>query len=388
MKNQIVPQTLMENAVDVKQLSTNYIDIISDCGGIEDFQPKNVLQNRFPLATWLLNTSFARYLRQRSTDAENFSRSTVPGVIREMEIPGTVWTLQPENSADECCWTMPDFAKCDSDVPLYGLCLKDCDNIYEDLFYRRLGITNRQSLDGIARTGESMKEVNRRIQRLWMAFYTANTIVLGTTDASDNITKPFHGLIEVLENEAVMSIYGSNILGAFDSLGCRLDVLGGNGYIFATNPIIYNAIKAVVKPDRNGVYPDGWSVNGDELYFHGIGFIRDAMVPVDLDKATGEVWMLAGDSVGAFLATTLMPETSFIIEDDFTEETKANGCGTLCTYMYNFGAVANNNAQRLALITDIPFNSACADSIGDLGGIIQPTTLIPDFTASESSDSE
>lgn len=377
--NAYIPMSnkMVEQAVDVAQLSTNYIDIISDCGGIDGFDPKNVLQDRFPLATWLLNTPFARYLRQRSTDAENFTRSATADVIRDMSIPGTVWTLAPENSSDDCCWTMPDFAKCASQVPLYGLCLKDCDNIFEDLFYRRLNITSRQTLDGVARQGESVKEVNRRIQRLWMAFYTAHTLVLGSSDTSDNITKPFHGLIEVLSNEAVMAIYGSNILGAFASLGCRLDVLGGRGYTFACNPIIYNAIKAVVTPDRNGRYPEGWERNGNTVTFHGIGFIQDSMVPVDLANSTGEVWMLAGDSVGGFLATNLMPEADFIIEDDFTEQTKANGCGKLCTYLYNYGAVANNNAQRLAIITDIPFNANCADSIGDLGGIIQPNTLIP-----------
>ena len=377
MLNNFIPTRLENSAVDVAQLSTNYVDIISDCGGLEGFEPKNVLQNRFPLAVWLLNTSFARYLRQRSTDPEVFTRSADADVIRDMSIPGTVWTLEPTNSATECCWTMPDFAKCDSTVPLYGVCLKDCDNIYEDLFYRRLRIRDRQALDGIARTGDSLKEVNRRLMRLWMAFYTAHTLVLGTHDTSDNINKPMHGLVEVLENDAVLKLYGSNILGAFASLGCRLDVLGGSGYTFACNPIIYNAIKAVVTPDQYNRLPEGWSRNGDTITFHGIGFIQDAMVPVDLLNSTGEVWMLAGDSVGGFLATNLMPEADFIIEDDFTELPKADGCARVCTYMYNFGAVANNNAQRLAVITDVPFNSNCADSIGDLGGIIAPTTLIP-----------
>ena len=377
MLNNFIPTRLENSAVDVAQLSTNYVDIISDCGGLEGFEPKNVLQNRFPLAVWLLNTSFARYLRQRSTDPEVFTRSADADVIRDMSIPGTVWTLEPTNSATECCWTMPDFAKCDSTVPLYGVCLKDCDNIYEDLFYRRLRIRDRQALDGIARTGDSLKEVNRRLMRLWMAFYTAHTLVLGTHDTSDNVTKPLHGLVEVLENDAVLKLYGSNILGAFASLGCRLDVLGGSGHVFACNPIIYNAIKAVVTPDQYNRLPERWSRNGDTITFHGIGFIQDAMVPVDLLNSTGEVWMLAGDSVGGFLATNLMPEADFIIEDDFTELPKADGCARVCTYMYNFGAVANNNAQRLAVITDVPFNSNCADSIGDLGGIIAPTTLIP-----------
>ena len=377
MPKNYIPEKLENSAVDVAKLSTNYIDIISDCGGIDGYEPKNVLQERFPLATWLLNTTFARYLRYRSTDSENFTRNADPNVIRDMSIPGTVWTLEPDNSANECCWTMPDFAKCASDIPLYGVCLKDCDSIYEDLFYRRLRIRDRQALDGIARSGESVKEVNRRIMRLWMAFYTARTMVLGTSDTSDPIVKPFHGLVEVLENEAVMKIYGSNILGAFASLGCRLDVLGGNGHAFFCNPIVYNAIKAVVTPDQFNRYPDGWTRNGDDVRFHSIPFIQDAMVPIDMENSTGEVWMLAGDSVGGFLATTLMPESDFIFDDEYTELPKADGCARLCTYMYNFGGVANNNAQRLAVITDVPFNSACADSIGDLGGIIAPTTLIP-----------
>ena len=41
--NAYIPMSnkMAEQAVDVAQLSTNYIDIISDCGGIEGFDPKN-----------------------------------------------------------------------------------------------------------------------------------------------------------------------------------------------------------------------------------------------------------------------------------------------------------------------------------------------------------
>lgn len=377
--NMYIPSNLESQAVDVAKLSTNYIDIVSDCGGIEDFVPKNVLNDRFPLTTWLLGTQFASYLRRRSTDAENFSRPTADdddSVIRRMDIPGTVWTLEPTNDAAECCWTMPDFAKCASDVPLFGLCLKDCDNIFEDLFYRRLNVTSRQALDGIARTGENFVEVNERLMRLWMAFYTAHTAVLGTSTTSDNITKPFHGLVEVLENQAVMKIYGGNILAGFASLGCRLDVLGGRDYVLWAHPLTYNAIDAVIVPGQDGNLPFGWTRRDGELYFKGIRIRRDAMVPFDLKAGTGEAWLLSGDSVGLFLATNIMPEGDFVIRRDFEELPKEDGCARACTYMYNYGAVANNNAQRLAVITDIPMNSNCANSIGDLGGLINPTTLI------------
>lgn len=371
-----IPYNLETVAEDVTKMSTNYIDIVSDCGGIDGFEPKNILTNRFPLVSWLLGTNFAGYLRRRSADAENFSRADNQMIIRNMSIPGTVWTLDPENSGDDCCWTMPDFAKCASEVPLFGLCLKDCDNIFEELLYKKLNVQRKQALDGIAREGENFVDVNDRLMRLWMAFYTAHTAVLGTSTTSDNVTKPFHGLVEVLENEAVMKLYGANILGAFASLGCRLDVLGGENFVFAVHPLIYNSIKSQIVKGQNGEYPTGWTRDGETIRFHGIGFITDRMVPVNMSARTGEVWMLSGDSVGLFLATNIMPEEDFIIRNDFTEQTKSNGCGRVCTYMYNYGAVANNNAQRLAVITDVPISGDCGDSIGDLGGLIQPTTLI------------
>ena len=64
------------------------------------------------------------------------------------------------------------------------------------------------------------------------------------------------------------------------------------------------------------------------------------------------------------------------INDDFTEQTKANGCGQICNYLYNFGTVASNNANRIAVISGVPISSACTE-IADLAGLINPTTLIP-----------
>lgn len=362
-------------AMTPEKLASNFIDIISDCESLEDFSLRNELQRYSELATWLLDTPFARMMRRRSTDPQKFHRGTEEGVEWEMEVPGTVWTLDPQNSSADCCWTIPDFAKCAGKVPLNFVCLKDCDSIFDKMVFDRLRINQKSRLEGFAREGETINEVENRIRHLWMGFYTLHTVILGTTATSDNITKPFHGLLEVIQNDAVISISGANILGAFDSIGCRLDVLGGDGWVFATNPLIYRSLEAVVVADERGNYPAGWSKDANgRLRFHGIGFIDDKLVPVDMDNMTGEIWLLDGSAVGAFLAYNIGNELE--IRDDFTEKTLEEGCAQLCTYLYNFGTVANNNANRLMVVSGVPVSSACTE-IADLASLINPTTLVP-----------
>ena len=357
--------------VDVEQLATNFIDIISDCAGLEDFSLRNSLQNEYPLASWLIGTSFARMMRQRSTNPQTMHKVDGDWTL---EIPGSVYTLEPVNSSADCCWTMPDFAKCAGNVPMDMVCLKDCDDIFDKMVYEKLRINDRIDLAGIARSGESVDAVNNRIRHLWMAFYTMHTAILGTRATSDNIVKPFHGLLEVLQNEAVISIAGANVLASFASIACRLDVLGGSDWVFATNPLIYRSLLQVVKPNVDGELPDGWTRNGDEIRFHGIGFIRDKLVPVDMENMTGDIWLLDGSAVGLFLAYNVGDEKE--VRDDFTETTKEEGCGRFCTYLYNFGTVANNNANRLMVVSAVPVSSDCTQ-IADLAGLINPQTLIP-----------
>lgn len=374
MNREIMMLEQSGRVVDVEKLATNFIDIISDCAGLEDFSLRNALQDMYPLAAWLMDTSFARLLRQRSTNPQLFHKSTEEGVEWEMDVPGTIWTLEPQNSGDDCCWTMPDFAKCASKVPMTMVCLKDCDNIFDKMVYERLRINDRIDIAGFARSGESVDQVNARIRRLWMAFYTMHTAILGTMNTSDNVVKPFHGLLEVLQNDAVISIDGSNVMAAFESLACRIAVLGGR-YIFAVNPLIYRSIEASIRPDENGRLPEGWGRDrAGRLTFMGMGFIDDKLVPVDLENMTGDVWVLAEDAVGLFLAYSLGNEKE--IRDDFTEQSKEDGCGRLCTYLYNFGTVANNNANRLMVISGVPVSSACTQ-IADLAELINPTTLVP-----------
>ena len=366
---------LDNRAVDVQKLASNFIDIISDCEGLEDFSLRNELQNRYPLATWLSGTPFSRMMRQRSTNPQLFHHGVGEGAADwVMEVPGTVYTLAPANSGSDCCWTIPDFAKCASEVPLNFVCLKDCDSIFDSMVYERLRINQRARLEGFAREGETLEQVENRIRHLWMAFYTMHTVILGTSNTSDNIVKPFHGLLEVMQNDAVISVSGANLLAAFDSIGCRLDVLGGSNWVFALNPLMYRSLEDVVVPDVNGNLPSGWTRVNGRLRFHGIGFIDDKLIPVDMQNMKGDIWLIDGDSTGMFLGYSIGNEKE--ISNDFTEQTLENGCGQMCHYLYNYGTVANNNANRVMVISGVPVSSACTE-IADLAALINPTTLVP-----------
>lgn len=366
-------KSAMNSAVDVQELASNFIDIISDCEGLEDFDLRNALQDRYPLASWLLSTRFSGMLRDLERDPQRFHKGGEGEAQWVMDVPGTVYTLEPANSGDDCCWTISDFAKCAGNVPMAFVCLKDCDNIFDSLVYNKLRINAKSALERFARTGETLAQVENRIRHLWMAFYTMHTLILGTMETSDNITKPFHGLLEVLQNNAVASIDGTNILAAFDSIACRIAALGGDDWAFAINPLLYRSIEAAVRPNERGELPVGWSRANGRLTFEGIRFIEDKLVPVDLEAMTGDIWLIDGSATGAYLAYDLGNEAE---RHTFEEQSKEDGCGEECWYLYNFGTVANNNANRAMVISGVAVSNACT-SIADLASLINPTTLVP-----------
>lgn len=365
---------LAKHAVDMQALASNFVDIISDCESLDTFSLRNALQDRYPLAVWLMGTRFSSVLRGAEEDPQRFHHGTGEEAQWVMEVPGTVYTLAPVNSGEDCCWTIPDFAKCAGSVPMAFVCLKDCDNIFDSLVFNKLRINRKAALERFANEGETIADVENRIRHLWMAFYTMHTVILGTMATSDNIVKPFHGLLEVMQNDAVISIVGANILAAFDSIACRLAVLGGSDWAFAVNPLIYRSIKEAVKPDERGNLPSGWAYDADgKLTFEGVGFIEDTLVPVDMEEMTGDIWLIDGEATGLYLAYDLGNEAE---RNTFAEETLDDGCGTDCHFLYNFGTVANNNANRVMVISGVPVSDACTE-IADLAELINPGTLIP-----------
>lgn len=361
-------------AVDRKYLATNFADIVPDCSGA-GADPKTQILTQFPLVSWLINTPLSTRVRQGiASNGQCMMHKNSDGKW-VLEVPRTAWTLPPASTKDECCWTSMDFAKCEGTVPLNLLCLKDCNNVIDELMGDVVTISS--GLAGIANKGETIETVRKRVAKMSMAFLTAYNVILGIDDTYTDVLKPFHGLLSVMENAAVTKVLGTNILGAFDSVACRLAVLGMNDVIFATHPVIYEAIKQEVVKGQNGEYPTGWSRNGDEITFNGIKFIRDYLVPVDLTAGTGEVWVLSGDSVGLYLMTDLMPRDKFIKSSGHVAGKPADGCGNDCDYYYNIGSAFNNNAMKVMAITDIPVGSVCAAATSDLSAVINPTSFIP-----------
>lgn len=362
-------------SVDMKTLSSNFSDIASGCDcPIDGATLTSEIQNRFPLVTWLLGTEMSATARRRF----NLQYVAKDENVWKMKVPGNVWTALPTNSNEECCWHPFDFAKCCGDVPLHLLCLKDCDSIMDSLVMRDINITAKEALAGISNKGEKLATVEKRIARMSLAFYTAYTAILGMDTVYTNILKPFHGLLAVMENPAIISISGANILAGFKQLGCRLAVLGTANHVIAVNPLIYRSIESVVTPGQNGELPAGWTKTNGELRYMGIRFIQDKLVPVDMEAGTGEAWVLAGDSVGLFLASDILVTDNFI-KEGFSFDNDA--CGTECTYYYNYGSAFGNNSNRLARIVNIPIQNECTDVLSDIAGMIHPETLIPNGAA-------
>lgn len=368
-------EALSQVAVDKTMLATNLPEL-ADCTGI-GLDPKTEIQNRFPLVTWLLGTELTRRVRAAIEDAGSCIMHKNGDGKWVIETPRELWSLVPEASeTQECCWQPIDFAKCEGNVPLNLLCLKDCDSIMDNLV--GMNVNFGSNIAGLASKSDSLNDIKRRIARLSMAFFTAHTVVLGLDNTYTNILKPFHGLMQVMENPAIATIDGTNILQAFDSAWCRLSIIGDvSGLTFALNPVTYQGVLAAIQPDQFGRYPEGWSRNGDNVTFHGISFIQDKLVPVDVEDQVGEIWMLASSSVGLYLGTDLMPADDYIRYSGDFAKTPAQGCGEECTYYYNFGTALGNNANKLLRIVDVPFSGACASVIGTLEGLVTPQTLIP-----------
>lgn len=335
------------------------------------------LQNEFPLVMWLLQTRMSVQMR-------NAARTGLAPVHKDvdgnwvLQLPYTVYTLPPEDTTGLCCWVPFEIAKCGGTAPISLLCLKDCETILDELINanRRFGSNDLTSY--FARPGETVRAARIRMAKLSMAFFTAMNIILGTSTTGTATLKPFHGLLEVMENPAVTVIMGSNILAAMDSLWCRLSVLGGGNYVIAVHPLIYQAIQSQVIPDQWNQLPAGWTRTGNEIRFNNIPFIQDKLVPINLEAGTGEAWLIDGNYTGAFMGTDLMPTGQFVREQFTVTDDPTQGCASSCTYYWNYGTVFNTNPNTLARIVGIPLSANCNGStLAGLDGLITPETPVP-----------
>ena len=353
---------------------------IGDIGIAPDFsgaQLRNPMQDEFPLLDWLMNTSAARRMKERMSNG-------LQGIHKDggkwmAMLPYTVGTKELADTTGECCWIPPDIAKCGGRVEVSLLCLKDCEDIMDKLLNNIRFVGSNDLGAPWQNPGESVTNARKRWAKVMMRWFTARNAYLGVLGAETGTIKSFHGLTEVMEDLAVIKMAGSNILGAFASAWCRLSVLGGADYVFACTPLTYEAINQAVQPGRWNTLPSGWTRTGDELRFHGIRFIVDKWLPLDLDAATGEVYMLSGESAGAWFATGLAPDDKFILKDQTTNTNDpAQGCSTQCDLYYNIGAVFNEDPNKAMVFTDIPLSANCMGStLQGLDDLIQPETPVP-----------
>lgn len=354
---------------------------IGDIGYSPDFSNNtlaNQMENNHPLVTWLLNTPMTTQMR-------NAARSGLAPIHKDAQtgewmlmIPYSVGTLPPDDTTGACCWVPLEIAKCGGAIPLRLLCLKDCENIMDNFINENRVAGSNDLINVFLRQGESVKDARVRMAKMSMAFFTAYNIVLGVTGAGTKFLKPFHGLLEILEGADVINILGTNILGAFESLSCRWNILSGGSYVIWVHPLTKQAIESVVVEGKNGKLPKGWTRNGNDIAYNGHPVREDKVVPVDVTAGTGEAWVLDGDTTGAYMATDLSPGQDYIRHGFTSTDDPSQGCATECDFYYNLGGTFNTNPNRLAMITDIPLDANClGNSLQGLDGLISPNTLVP-----------
>ena len=209
-----------------------------------DNSPANPFQNVFPLVSWLMNTPASRKM-QGAMNRGAWSVTKKSDGKFYIQLPFTYGTTEPKSTQGECCWVPLDLAKCGSNAPLALLCLKSCEPIMDNLVNETRKIKANDMVCYFQREGETIKEAQKRMDLISMAYFTAINVILGTMTTGTATLKPFHGLLEVMEDKAVIKIVGTNVLSAFDSVGLRLAALGDGDYKFACHPLVLEGIKSV-----------------------------------------------------------------------------------------------------------------------------------------------
>lgn len=370
--------TLNNVSVDLEKFSN-----IGEIGlGVSyaDNQIATEMQNEFPLLNWLRQTSVSRKWQSALSNGSLQIRKHSDDGLFYVTKPFTWGTTAPTDMSDECCWIPLELAKCGDEVPIYMVCLKDCNPLLENLIYNDKRFQSNDLITDFTRQGETVKQARTRMAQLSMAWFSAHNFILGTTTTATSTLKPFHGLLEVMEGADVLHMVGTNLLASFDSLACRLAVIGeGTDVKLACHPLVYEAVKATVTPGQFGQLPTGWTkdANGD-VQFHGHSFIVDKMLPVDTKEGTGEIWMVDGGTTGIVTGTDLIPSENFIREQFATNSNRNDGCATECTFYYNYGTVGNTNPNKLAVITDVKLGANCLGSAtSGLDYLINPETIAP-----------
>ena len=354
---------------------------IGDVGLGRDFsdnQLQSPIQVGDPLVNWLLNTPLSTTLKNASKRmSEVFMRDSTGKW--NILLPQSVYTMPPEDTSGLCCWTPFEIAHCGSMTDIDLLCLQDCSPILDKFINKDRQAGSNDLINYFLQKGESVWDARLRMNRLSMQFFTEHNLILGLPGVGTTVLKPFNGLLSVLENPAVLQVSGSDVISGFKDVKCRYSVLGGmQGFVYAVDPLTYDAISEQVQPGKFNTLPDGWTKTGDILAYNGVPFIKSKKVPKDLTAGTGEAWVMHSSAVGAYLGTDLQPGAEYIREGYTFTNDPGKGCASECINYYNYGTVAGTNPNLMMIIKDIPLSPNClGGTLQGLDGLITPETLVP-----------
>lgn len=365
----------MQQKVELADV-TNISTVLGGCNLMGGASIREQMVKEFPLPMWLLGTPFAQ--KMRANAGKDFRRKFKEDGVWKVKLPGQVWTTPATQDPDACCWIADDLNSCEGDVPLKMLCLQSCEDMYDTLGAEDTPIGF--DVDGLLGAGMTAEQLRKEIDLRSFALHEAFTISQGTTAAASGLTKPFHGLAQVMANPAIIHLDASTLgfFGAFDTLGCRIEAFGNSveGMVIWVHPMTMVNIRHLVKKDIYGNLPDGWEINGRDYRFHNVPIRECKTMLYNHSTGMGTAYLLDAQTVGAILKTNLIVRDEKYIRHDFIAP-NATVCGAKCDYYYNFGTVGANNANRLAVIQNIPTSATCQQATADLEALITPTTLIP-----------
>lgn len=385
MTTQELSNSLKNAGLDEIAIDLTNIGKVGIAPDFSQNMPTTAAQDTFPFVEWLLATPASTEMRRlRDRNELKFNHDSKDKETK-IVLPFMYNTTPPIDTTGQCCFITPDINMCSNQVPLRMLCIKDCDKLLNRIVDKMQGFGSTDSLTPFTQENQKVYEAKIEWMRRWMRIYTAHTIMNGMLGVETVTTKEFHGGLEVMNNDSVVVIPGANPLAGFDLHACYLAILGVTNAVYWMHPLVYEGLQRTIVADRNGNLPAGWAkTTTGELTFKGYRLRTDKLMPIDLDKGTGEIWFVDADTTGALTATTLRPQPDYVYDTTEHGMSVADGCAMNCVYMYNAGTVFNTNPFKLAIIQGVPIAANCAGGIlTGLDGLIQPNTIIPGLHATD-----
>lgn len=272
-----------------------------------------------------------------------------------------------DDNGDSCCFTSEfTFEVTGHAVPVRYLCFKDCRSRLEYLMEDKIKFKQGDLVNRFQQLGMSYSEARDFMAWYTFAFIVERHIVQGMLNFSGQGLRPFAGVAEMMSSPAVTPIdAGGSVIGAFRQVACFLDVLNDStsNYAIYGHKLTIRGIKSAIQPDRDGRLPEGWTRNGDNVYYQGIPFKESRFVPYDLENSmTGELYIIDLNKVQAVTQYDLfIPQSA--IYNRREEDPNQAGCEVICTKYENYGAVTTNSPISHILVANVPLDSTCPASV-------------------------